>query len=949
MNKYFSHFINGKIMREGVDQSGFSIIGRSKELQDSVIQAILPQISVGQIFNWEKFVETFTLTQDSTKGYCALAYTFKSREVDAKRGHFQIQHCLLIEDGLPQNFVKFAFEFASISAKYNYAFSEATVVDPLCFDMTNEFDNFSWDVFTANKNIVLHILDRLFYSKSIFVVTNNTDPLFRLAIANAVWLLLPTVLRRQFSFHTHFFSSPEKIRSLLKFTDSANFIPSNQTVLDSRHGDDVLSAHDIRSEYAKYLFHILSNGILSPKELSLKCAELATEEGQFTLGYSKVICDVLKDLIEFPIIWSKIERRSPDLTIEEVLDFLQKPQVFTNQERLKTIWGYLCENQDKDAISRSIVSHLDFAKDVLIDNVSLIREWLNHLVNIKDKKSLDNFLNSPEFLTKYANLIPLLLSVFVLVDEGFDQRRMEFLLDNALKSDNPKQFVEIILAGGIGIAKRKFPATFDFLELVADLSPKLRTQIDLPKTLSQEVGVDNFIRLNILGLRTGRLDLFSAETFQLLPKSPLNSLFFSEIEKNADKIINSKIDLYEFGALCSSSAVYAPGILRKIVPARNLNEDLKNVIEYAEGFVNIADASKSPLPKDVYMRFIGSLHDMLPLNRAYLYTILAELTNNYESGKYLLNQATQFFNYHTQNSTWTDLGEKLLRLYSKKYSGISDAFIHNMIIAYIKTLGNLEPKSAHSLAIKLLDYSISPKAIMDALVRAISPGSYTVQQKLEILFYLAVNSYTSDGTIREVGRQALLQILETSHIANISQEQFDVIEDLVKDDASIRLAVRDERWKRAIKKSLVEFISLVLDESQDKTNMEEIDQIIASITKVWHPQSGREVRTVLTHFQQENKILGEKLLFTLFSGKIDAGFDVRVELANDELIGLEREVKRVEKMVVWLSQGRIDSTANRALVKQMLSNLSSLDKALEQLRSRLKPSILARITTWLQR
>ena len=952
MKRCFSHFVNGKIIREGIDQSGFVITAKSKNLQDSVIQEILPQISIGQILNWEKFVETFALTQDSVKGYCALAYTFKSREVDSKRGYFQVQHCLLIEDGIPENFVKLAIEFASISANYNYAFSEATVVDPLCFEMTDEFDNFYWDFFNANKNIVLHIIDRLFYSKSIFVVTNNADPVFRLKIANAVWLLLPPVLRKQLSFHTHFFSSPEKIRSLLKFTDSPNLIPSNQTVLDTRRGDDALSAYDIRSEYVKYLFHVLSTGTLSPKDLSLKCATLVTEDGQFTISYSKVISDSLQDLIEIPIILSKIEYRSPDLTIEEVLNFLQKRQVFTSQERLKIVWGYLCKSQDKEAISRFIVSHLEFAENVLIGNVHLTLKWLHHLVDIKDKKSLDSLLNSSEFLSKYTDFIPLMLSVFVLTDEEFDQKRMEFLLDNALKSDNPKQFIEIVLAGGIGFAKHKFPFTFNFLELVSEQNLKSRKLTDLFETLSQEVGIDNFIRLSILGLQTGHLDLLTAETFQLLPRSPLSSSFFYEIEKNVDKIINSSINLYGLGALCGSSVIYAPGILKKIVPVNSLNENLKNIIEYAEGFVNIADASKSILPKDVYTRYtgsLGSLYDLLPLNRTYLYTVLAELTSNYESGKYLLNQATQSFNYHTQNSGWTGLGEKLLKLYSTKYSGISDAFTHSMIVAYIKTLGNLEPKSAHSIVIKLLDYSISPKAIIDALIRAISSGSYTVQQKLDILFHLAINCYPSNGIQREVGRHALLRILESSYIVNISQKQFDDIEDLVKDDSSLRLVVRDERWKRAIKKSLVEFISLVLDESRDRQNAEEIDQIIVSITKVWHPQNGNEVRTVLTHFKQENKVLWEKLLFALFSGKIDTGFDVRIELTNDELIGLEREVKRVENMVVWLSQGRIDSTASRALVKQMLSNLSSLDKALEQLRSRLKPSIWARITTWLQR
>lgn len=362
--------------------------------------------------------------------------------------------------------------------------------------------------------------------------------------------------------------------------------------------------------------------------------------------------------------------------------------------------------------------------------------------------------------------------------------------------------------------------------------------------------------------------------------------------------------------------------------------------------MKFADNSKSPVA--VYTHFVSSLYDLSSLDHAYLYITLAELTDNFEGGKYLLNHVTQFFNYSVEDLRWTHVGESLLELLGTKYKSIGEVFIQNITIAYIKTLGKLEPENSYAVAGKLLSYAISPRIIIESIVRTISLSSYTVQQKLNILFSLVVNCYPAEGNMGEVGRQALLQLINSSLIVGITHEQFEDIEDLVANDDSIRLIVRDERWKRTLKESLAEFVRLVSLECQNKTEVE-LEGIAAIIARIWHPQNTYELRTMLTLLQQENKTLWGKVWVMLLSGKIETSFNVRVELTNDELIRLEKEIKRVEKLILWLSQGRLDSTANKGLVKDMLSNLSLLDKALEQLRSKLKPSLWSRLMSRIQK
>lgn len=949
MDNCFSHFIYGKIIRDGIDHSGFSVVAKSKDVEDATIQTILPQISVGQILTWDNFVEVFTLAQDSVKGYRAFAYSFKSKEMDLRRGYFPVQHCLLIEDKFPQNLVNLANEFAFASGNYNYAFPESIIVNSLCLNPKSEFDKFSWDILSTNKQIILQILDSLFYSKPVVAITKENNPLFRLAIANAVWLLLPKALQKQFSFHTNFFGSPDKISSLLKFTESVNFDSGNHTVLDLRRGDEALSSlRDVRSDYVKYVSHLLADGVISPEELSTYCADLGVEREQFTLPYAKAAGEALKDKIEIPMFLSRIRQRPPDLALGEVLDFFQRPQVYSNNETVKLIWIYVCESNERSLINKFITSNFQFAENVLIDdNDNLVVSWLNYLIINKDKESLDIYLNEPVFLSKYPDLTPFIFSILVKIGEDFNEKQVELLLESGIKSNNPNQYVNIVLSGGIGAAKRKFPATFDFLEIIGGRQTKLKSRGNIIDKLVQEIGIDNLIRLNVLSLRIGNFELLNADFFSILPKSSLPSLFFSYFEKiNIESLLKLDISLNDFGALGGATTVYSIGLLRKVVPIKRLNGNFDNFYEYATGFVKFADNSKSPVA--VYTHFVDSLYDLSSLDHAYLYIALAELTDNFESGKYLLNHVTQFFNYSVEDSRWTRVGESLLELLSVKYKTIGDVFIQNITIAYIKTLGKLEPENSYAIAGKLLSYAISPRIIIESIVRTISLSSYMFQQKLNILFSLAVNCYPAEGNMGEVGKQALLQLVNSTLISGVTHEQFEDIEDLVANDDPIRLTVRDERWKRTLKESLAEFVRLVSLECQNKTERE-LEEIATIIARIWHPQNTYELQTMLTLLQQENKTLWGKVWAMLLSGKIETSFDVRVELTNDELIRLEKEIKRVERLILWLSNGRLDTTANKSLVKEMLSNLTLLDKALEQLQSKLKPSLWSRLVSRIQK
>lgn len=948
MKNCFPHFIYGKIIRDGIDYSGFSIIAKSKNAQDSIVQSILPQISIGQILKWENFVETFTLAQDRNSR--AFAYTFKSKVIDTKRGYFPVQHCLLFEDEIPQNLVKVAGEFAFASASYDYAFSDSTIIDPLCLNPTSKYNDFSWDVVSENKNTVLYILDNLFNSRPVVVVTKENDPLFRLTIANAVWLLLPAPLQKQFSFHTNFFGQPDKIKTLLKFTDSAIFDSGNHTVLDLRRGDEVLTTlRDIRSDYVKYIYQLVIDDQISMQKLSTHCAELVTEEhGQFTLSYAKTAGEALKDKIEIPTFLSRIKQRSPDLKFDEVLVFFRRPKISSDNEIVKLIWTYLCESKDQDSINTFITTNFHFAESILIsNNENLIISWLNHLIDKKDDKSLYTYLNIPDFLNKYPDLIPFILSVFVQVKEDFNEKQIELLLENGLKSKNLDQYINIVLSAKGGLARRKFPTTFGTLELLVNEHAKFKTPSNTIDLLVQEVGIDNLIKLSLLSLRSNHFELLNANFFYSLSKSSLAPLFFSNFEKiNIEIFLKSNVSLYDLGALASVTTIHSTGLLRKIVPLKKMSGSIENFREYAAGFAKCADASKSPVV--IYSNFIQSLYDSTSLDQTFLHIAFAELTEDLESGKYLLNHVTHFYNHSVEDPKWAHAGDLLLGLLSTKHKNIGDLFIQSITIAYIKTLGKLESESSYIVVEKLLTYSIAPRIITESIIKIISLSIYTVQQRLNILFSLVVNYYPADGELGEIGRYALTHLLNSSLVAGITQEQLENIEDLVAGDDTIRLMVRDERWKRVIKKSLAEFISLVSFECHNKTEAE-LENIATVIARIWQPQNSDEVQTMLNLLRQENTILWNKIWVLLVSGKIETSFDVRVELTNDELIRLEKEIKRVEKLILWLSQGRLDATANKSLINEMIINLDKLDKAFEQLRNKLKPSVWSRIISSMQK
>ena len=64
MDKCFSHFIVGKIIVDGVDKTGFSVIGKSNEIKDHFIGKVLPKLNFGQIYNWSDFYPIYCLTAE---------------------------------------------------------------------------------------------------------------------------------------------------------------------------------------------------------------------------------------------------------------------------------------------------------------------------------------------------------------------------------------------------------------------------------------------------------------------------------------------------------------------------------------------------------------------------------------------------------------------------------------------------------------------------------------------------------------------------------------------------------------------------------------------------------------------------------------------------------------------------------------------------------------------
>ena len=176
----------------------------------------------------------------------------KSQVSDTQRGYFPIQHCILLQDIYDlENLANQLTEKVKVM-DYNFG----RVVDelsPICLQVDElSSTKFTWGTLTNYSNIILQILDTLFYSNSVVVVDPTSDTNLRLAIASVIYLLLPPTLRKKFSFHTGFFGSLSQIKSHLKFSDPQIF-DANKHKKIKLQSNDVVSSYKFMTSYVEYI------------------------------------------------------------------------------------------------------------------------------------------------------------------------------------------------------------------------------------------------------------------------------------------------------------------------------------------------------------------------------------------------------------------------------------------------------------------------------------------------------------------------------------------------------------------------------------------------------------------------------------------------------------------------------------------------------------------------
>lgn len=935
MVDYFSHFVYGKIISGGIDQSGFSVISKTKDLELTDIQRALPFINIGQIPNWDSFVPVFGLTEELDACCKYFSYTFKSNVIDPRRGYFPIQHCFLVSR-YPRNLISFATQISKLTQQFDYRNPDFET-KPLPIDFDDQIDEIFWNYCEENKGVILRILDRLFTSGSVVVITPGNDLLSRISIVNAIWLILPPSLRKKFSFHTNFYGSPEKTKSILKFAIPQPFTPSSQyALLDLRRNENKTTPYDIRTDYVKYLFHLINEHNLPFIEISSLCNNLISENGTFSSTYASLIADELENNVELPIFISKLRNYSSNISLDEIYKYIQKPQIRSNIEVVEAIWTYLNNQEDRYPINNFFILHIhDFGKIFLGNGSSLLENWIRHLIGKSDFKLLDGFLYHHEFQVKFEHLFCEILSNAIAFDVHFDGRKLTLMLESAIDHKTPEHFIKTILERGSDGASYSYTATFGYLRLLGGHKVFQENGFLLNKIL-EEVDAQNLIRLSILGLNMGYMDFLKPKFFLEIHSSPLTSQLFAAIENTADKILDSNLEIYDLGALNCAIIHFSRGLSKKLVPVKRLSESSAESKQlYSSGFFYVLK-SINMLQKDAFSRLNNSLiNNIAPFDHIQIFIALAKLTDDLEGAKYLLNQISNIFSYSANSSDWKQIGDELFELYSEN-KDVSTAFIQNTTIAYFRIVGELGFKECDELVRKLLSYSLPPSVIIDTLIKTFQQNR-NIANIAEILYLLTI-TYSKDAEFIELRKLIILRLL--MYIGNLTNEQLLRIE-MISGDQSVSQTIKNEIWKRTLKKSPDEFIQLILLESKNKSGVE-LNKIANSIAGIWHPHNVYEINVLINTIEQENIEFSELLLTMILTGKIESSDQLRLELLSEKLVQLRQHLAKTEEIIQQLNKsqftpGNYKELQSISLTKNYLFKKSSLYKALEELEKKIKP------------
>jgi hypothetical protein len=288
-------FVYGKIIANGNDISGFRVVGNTPALTEEDYHNFVTATFSGQVFGIKNLLPSYGLTEADSLGRRVLFQIEKSIVPDKRRGPFPIRRGVIVSQEVFNNFSTLQIVKEINEYKFNREYSSYETFPFLCIKTEKRTlpSNKTSDLNKYNK-MLLYILDALFSSKSVLVVTKNPDPFFRIALMDIVMSLLPSSLQKQFSFNTNIYEPLNQVNFKIMFIQS-KFVNFSEKVIDI----DFFSNFDYKltSPYTKYLFSLITQSKISFKELANYCKKILVD-AKFDEHHSVLLYRELSKIIQ---------------------------------------------------------------------------------------------------------------------------------------------------------------------------------------------------------------------------------------------------------------------------------------------------------------------------------------------------------------------------------------------------------------------------------------------------------------------------------------------------------------------------------------------------------------------------------------------------------------------------------------------------------------------------
>ncbi len=288
MNLCFPQFVYGKFTFP--QESGYTLVGITPDLQQAEIIKLLSYASTGQSFS--KFEPIYNLSE-IIEDYRLFAKTFINNTVTERRP-FSMVHGVLLKDPLLESFSvqKIVREFQ----KHNLdrQFSHIETLTPFCIDANPVLDIAVWDKLGDYLISILMVIDTIFQSK-VIVLVNSSE--LSLSLADAICTLLPKNLQKYFSFHSNFFGMASRTKSLVKFkTDFDVINDSDHAIIKLQSNANINHQAILHSDYGLTLYKLLFEKKITIYKVAQICQSMNTPCNGFNLQTSQVLSSELRRL-----------------------------------------------------------------------------------------------------------------------------------------------------------------------------------------------------------------------------------------------------------------------------------------------------------------------------------------------------------------------------------------------------------------------------------------------------------------------------------------------------------------------------------------------------------------------------------------------------------------------------------------------------------------------------